>query len=345
VTQSEVAKRLAPIKKMSFAGDFDPASRPAGSLYFVPDDTLLGSEAERLGIHGEHDLFGGVVPHRFIATKTITHPLLHADSYAPEGWTHRFGAEVCDLVLPGFSAFSLTDALGAGMQLLDRGTVRIKPAGGSGGLGQLTVADAAQLQDALRSLDGDAITRDGLVVEPNLEAAETFSVGQLRVADLLVSYCGSQHLTLNRHGEQVYGGSELVVVRGDFATLLELPLSKSLRNAIAQARAFDDAVLACYDGTFASRRNYDIAQGMDNDGDDCSGVLEQSWRIGGASPAEVLALEAFQAESRLDAVRASTTEIYELFVPPPDAFVFFRDVDPHVGPLTKFAQLRPYGDP
>ena len=189
------------------------------------------------------------------------------------------------------------------------------------------------------------ITRDGLVVEPNLEAAETFSVGQLCVADLLISYCGTQRLTSNRHGEQVYGGSDLVVVRGDFATLLELPLSANLRNAIAQARAFDDAVLACYNGTFASRRNYDVAQGLDNDGDECSGVLEQSWRIGGASPAEVLALEAFQAKSHLDAVRASTTEIYELVVPPRDAFVCFRDIDPHVGPLTKFAQLRPYDGP
>jgi hypothetical protein len=93
----------------------------------------------------------------------------------------------------------------------------------------------------------------------------------------------------------------------------------------------------------ASRRNYDIGQGLDTEQHYRSGVLEQSWRIGGASPAEVLALEAFQTESSLDAVRASTTEIYKLVTPPGDAFVCFRSVDPHAGALTKFAQVKPYG--
>ena len=41
-----------------------------------------------------------------------------------------------------------------------------------------------------------------------------------------------------------------------------------------------------------------------------SGVLEQSWRAGGASGAEIAALEAFRADPSLPSVRAITREVY-----------------------------------
>ena len=44
---------------------------------------------------------------------------------------------------------------------------------------------------------------------------------------------------------------------------------------------------------FASRRNYDVVAGLDARGQRRCGVLEQSWRVGGASPAELVALAAF----------------------------------------------------
>src|SRR3712207_8788490 len=41
-----------------------------GRVYFVPSCTLIGLEqARQLGITGEDDLFGGVVPYPFVATK------------------------------------------------------------------------------------------------------------------------------------------------------------------------------------------------------------------------------------------------------------------------------------
>ena len=78
-----------------------------------------------------------------------------------------------------------------------------------------------------------------------------------------------------------------------------------------------------------------------------SGVLEQSWRIGGASGAEVAALEAFRAEPALRAVRAATVELYGQDVPPPPAHatVYFRGVDEKDGPMTKYALVESYGDP
>src|SRR5262249_20209871 len=42
-----------------------------------------------------------------------------------------------------------------------------------------------------------------------------------------------------------------------------------------------------FHGFAASRRNYDVAQGIDADGWPQSGVLEPSWHVGGASSAEL----------------------------------------------------------
>ncbi len=116
---------------------------------------------------------------------------------------------------------------------------------------------------------------------------------------------------------------------------------------MAQARTYDAAAMECFPGLFASRRNYDVARGVDAAGRLRSGALEQSWRAGGASGAEVAALEAFRADPNLRAVRASTVELYtEGEVPvPPHATVYFRGVDERVGPMTKYAVVEPHGGP
>ena len=125
---------------------------------------------------------------------------------------------------------------------------------------------------------------------------------------------------------------------GDFDALLALTLPEDIRLAIAQARAYDDAATQCFDGLFASRRNYDVAQGLDAAGHRRSGVLEQSWRLGGASGAEIGALEAFRADPSLRTVRAMSREVYgEAPALPANAAVYFSGNDPHVGPLTKYA--------
>ena len=74
VIRAQIAAKLAKLKGYEFAGDYDPASHYTCPLYFVPSDTLIGSElAREIGIRDHHDLFGGVVPYPFAATKTITH--------------------------------------------------------------------------------------------------------------------------------------------------------------------------------------------------------------------------------------------------------------------------------
>jgi hypothetical protein len=346
VTRIEIARKLAALKGYDFAGDYDASACYAGSVYFVPSDTVIGIEtALEMGIRSDKDLFGGVAPYPFVATKVITHPLFDPGAYAPAGWSSTFGQCVRHAVLPGFAAFTLHDARRAGLRLLQRGPVRVKLAQGIGGRGQAVATDAGALDALLGAMDADELARHGLAVEQDLVDVTTCSVGQVRVGRFLVSYYGIQRSTPDNSGATVYGGSTLVVVRGGFDVLLRLGLSTEARLAVAQARAYDAAAMKHFPGLFASRRNYDVAQGLDADGRRCSGVLEQSWRIGGASAAEVGAFEAFRADAALRAVRASSTEIYGASeTPPPGATIYFRDIDDRVGLITKYATVEPYVD-
>ena len=337
-----IARAIAAIKGCAFAGDYDPRRAAEGRPYFVPTDTLVGVErAHALGIDGEGDLFGGVVPHAFVATKSISHPLVDDRAHAPEGWSDAFGKRVAAAVLEGYSAFSPDDALRAGLKLLAQGRIRVKPALGVGGHGQTVVDDAAGLERALADADAMEMARYGIALEEDLDDVTTHSIGQARVAGLVASYFGTQRLTRNHRGKDVYGGSDLFVARGDFDGLLaSFEPSASARRAIEQARLYDAAAFECFEGLFASRRNYDVAEGLDASGERRIGVLEQSWRVGGASGAEVAALAVFRDDPSLTAVRASSTETYgEIDALPPGSTVHFDGVLADGGRLIKSARV------
>ncbi|PAU60925.1 DUF3182 family protein [Pseudomonas indica] len=346
VVHAALAQRLAALLGMDFRGDFDPTARPPEPVYFVPSDSIVGlDEARRLGIVSEQDLFGGVVPHSFMATKAITHPLVRAKAAAPAGWSAAFGRRVERAVFRGFTVFSLDDARMAARRLFADGPIRIKPVRATAGRGQMVVNDVAELEAALDAQCVDELANCGLVLEEHLERMTTFSVGRVRVGELLASYCGTQRLTVDNQGETVYGGSDLLVVRGDFDALLQLDLPEAARLAVTQAQLYDSAASECFAGLLASRRNYDIGQGVDARGRVRSGVLEQSWRIGGASGAEVAALQAFHGGGQR-AVRASTVELYGgRETPPPQADILFDGLDEEVGRITKYITVEAYEHP
>ena len=345
-TKRSVARSLADLLGLAFDDDLARPSAASGPRYIVPSDTLLSLDAARqLGIHAATDLFGGVVPHPFVATKVISHLLFRPESKAPAGWSWAFGEQVRTVVLSGYSVFSHDDARRAGKRLLSDGAVRVKEPGGVGGSGQTVVSDMTQLETTLAAVTPEAMALDGLVLERNLTQVTTCSVGQVRVGPWLASYCGTQGLTRNHRGHEVYGGSRLKVVRGGYEDLLRLELPTEVRTAVEQALVYDRAAMACFTGMYASRCNYDVAQGLDESGRWRSGVLEQSWRIGGASGAELAALHAFKADPALQVVRASTHEIYaDDPKAPPGALVHFDGVDPDVGRLLKYARVQANGD-
>ncbi|GBC57910.1 biotin carboxylase [Stutzerimonas stutzeri] len=346
IVHAALAERLAVLLGLSYGGEYDPTRRYDAHPYLVPSGTVVGlHEAHELGLNEEGDLFGGVVPQPFVETKAITHPLVRPDAVAPVGWSRDFGTQVKGSVLAGYSAFSLEDARDAGRRLLHEGAVRIKPVRATGGRGQLRVDDSDALDQALFALDEKELGQYGVVLEAHLERVTTFSVGQVRVGGRLVSYYGTQRLTRDNAGNEVYGGSDLVVVDGDFEALLALDLPETTRLAVSQAQVYDEAASSCYRHFFASRRNYDIAQGIDGRGQPRSGVLEQSWRIGGASSAEIAALEAFRRGSAVRAVKASSIELYgEQQQVPAGAQVLYRDEDAEVGFITKCVMVEDYGD-
>ena len=340
---SALGEQIAKLLGAKFSGLYDPALHQGPGLYFIPSDTLIGKDAgQALNIRSVRDFFGGLIQHPFMATKAISHPLLDDATAKPEGWSDRFFQDAADSVLHGYTVFNLADAHRAGKRLLEGGPVRVKPVLATAGRGQIVALTQAELDQAIDAQDSAEVEQWGLVLEEDLHDVITYSVGQIQVAGIVVSYHGTQSLTKDNDGETVYGGSELWLVRGDYDELLKLDLDADVRTSVNQAMNYEKAAHDCFPDFLASRRNYDIAHGTNSRGQVCSGVLEQSWRIGGASPAEVQALVAFAADPGLNRISVSTHEIYGETTLPAGANVLYEGDDPDVGFITKFTQVQPY---
>ena len=340
MVQRQLGEKLADLLGCPFLGPCKPGTQIRGRHYYLPEDTLVG-DVGSLGIDGPDDFFGGQVEHAFLATKAISHPALDVPRHLPVGWSERFALQVESVTLRGFSVFDLEDATEAGKRLLRDGPIRLKPVAGTGGRGQQVVRSHPELESALAALDEQCVRQQGLVLEEDLQQPDTYSVGQIRVAGVTLSYHGTQQLTDDGHGNQVYGGSRLTLVRGDYLALMTLDLPRAVRLAVQQARIFELAALEVYPSIQASRRNYDVAQGLNARGKSRSGVLEQSWRVGGASAAEIFALEAFIKDPQLQTLQASTHEFYQDVPPPPGSICLYQGQHSEDGTLAKYVKVGP----
>lgn len=225
--------------------------------------------------------------------------------------------------------------------MLEKGAVRIKEVGASAGLGQHVVEEEDVLDEILNVL-GETTCAEGLVLEENLSEVITYSVGTSLLGSRSIAYWGTQRLTRDKAGRLAYGGTSLFCVQGGFEALSAQELSPELTAAIDHARRFDVACRQAYPGLFASRRNYDIAVGLDASGRERIAVLEQSWRAGGATGAEIAAFERFAQSPDLPFVRTSTWEIHgDADAAPTGATVYYSGVDPVAGPLSKYAVVEP----
>jgi Protein of unknown function (DUF3182) len=98
-----------------------------------------------------------------------------------------------------------------------------------------------------------------------------------------------------------------------------------------------DRAAGSFPGFYASRRNYDVGQGLDGQGSWQSGVFEASWRSGGASTAELAAFVAFARDPALQVVDASAVKEFGKRVEAPlDAIVHFHCDDPRDGPILRY---------
>lgn len=342
-TNLELARWLARLSGAQFGGSYDPQQHAGLELYLVPTQTVIGSaQAARLGVNGPDDLWGGYVEHDFICTKAITHGLLNKDAVAPQGWSPLFSKLTRGVVLDGLSVFALKDARAAAEHLLYTGPIRLKPVHACAGRDQRVIKSLAEFDEIAAAPDAQALFNDGVVLEQNLNEVKTQSVGQSFIGGKVLSYCGVQHLTRDSEGLEVYGGSDLLVVQGGYIELLTLELPDDVREAVRLAQVFDDAANQAYPGFYASRRNYDIAQGLDAAGQPRGGVLEQSWRMGGASSAELAALQVFTQDPGAGAARVSSVETYTDQPLPPNATQVYRG-EAHNGDfLCKYVTVHSY---
>lgn len=336
------AKWIAAILDCPFGGTIEAAQasgNPEGKLrYLVPVDTLIGDCG--LAIKSEQEFFGGMVREPFMATKAITHDLVEAATAAPKGWNPAFARKVSEVVLPGFTAFSMEDALRAGKGMLCEGAVRLKPVCARGGLGQLIVETDQQLIDAIPNCSCEM----GVVIERNLSKVKTWSVGTARIGDISISYLGIQNEIATASGQLVYGGSRLSCVRGDLSALLGSRASNEERRVVQMAMTYDSAADECLEGFIASRRNYDVAAGETSDGGKFCGVLEQSWRCGGASGAELAAIEFFNSNPSALSVETETVERYGGHTAPSDARIVFEGVIENGEQLIKYTRVLAHAD-
>ena len=342
-TNRALARWLAQILGLEYGGSFDQKLHDGRDLYVLPTQTLVGVAAARqVGVRGPQDLWGGYVDHDFICTKAISHGLRNKNAYAPQGWSPLFSERVRNVVLDGLSVFALDDARPAAEHLLYNGPIRLKPVHACAGRGQEVIESLDQFDAILARPDSSKLFSEGVVLEQDLGNVITHSVGQSFIGDTVLSYCGEQYLIEDGQGEQVYGGSNLLVVPGYYEDLLKLPLSDDVRLAIQQAQVFDSAADEAYPGFYASRRNYDIAQGLDSNGKQRSGVLEQSWRMGGASSAEVAALQSFVNDPGMRAIRVSSVETYIDQPLPADAIEVYRGPAENGDFLLKYVMVKSY---
>lgn len=344
-SHAAVARGLADLHSVPLVAPIEPADvqDDLAGCYVVPNCCLIEHPLRRVSaIRRREDFFGGLTPFPFVSTKAITHPLIGPDAYAPEGWSETFAQRVALAALPGFTVFSRPDAHLACKLLLELGPVRVKPVNATAGRGQSVVTAIQDLEGAMAAIDEAALRACGLALEMHLESVTTFSVGQVTVCGITASYVGTQSLTQANDGEAVYGGSALYIVRGGFDVLLQGDWRETERRAILQAQHYDETAHACFHGLLASRRNYDMVEGMDARGERRSGVLEQSWRIGGASGAEINALLAFAHDPSCRRIRAQTVERYGVNQQPPeDVQVVYHDDDPECGPMLKYVTHSP----
>ena len=153
VGRRAVVERLASILGTSYRGDFDAEECYEDRPYFVPDDALDLARARDLGIASTADLFGGVVPHPFVATKAITHPLVEG-GVAPAGWSRPW------------TAGSLIEE--AGLKGLRIGGAEVSPlhANYFVNTGNATAADVRRLIEQARTT---VRNRFGVLLEPEVK--------------------------------------------------------------------------------------------------------------------------------------------------------------------------------
>jgi hypothetical protein len=115
------------------------------------------------------------------------------------------------------------------------------------------IATLSELDAALEMITDDEMTTYGLVLEEDLRHVRTFSVGEVAIGRLRVSYHGTQRTVRDNEGRAVYGGSDLVCVRGGWKVLDALPMAQAEPSSRQRRRS--RAIRPCRSFAHPTSRN------------------------------------------------------------------------------------------
>lgn len=284
-----IAHRIAGILDGEVIQDGRDVSAPT---FVVPYAAVTTAAAREHRISGNGDVYGGIVRESEQADKAALHKLIRTDAQYPNWYSPRFADSITQMTLPGFTAFSVEDAMQAFYALTRSGmTVRCKDPSNTGGVGQAKVETGDELE-AFVSEFCNGIARKGVVIETDVTDPSTATVGRLDLLGQHYSWFGRPY-DVQHGGQTRFGGNELTVVRGGFDALLPHISERADVVAIEQSAH----VLSAYDrfGVVIPRGALDVVQGTTENGGFVSGITDPSFRPSGSSAAELKAVEALSA--------------------------------------------------
>ncbi|MBV9706042.1 MAG: DUF3182 family protein [Chloroflexi bacterium] len=332
-------KQMVDAYGWALGGKYPSMHVETGEVFFFPHDTLImhPQEARKMGIKSESDLYGGLVPEPFLATKVIVHPLVSNTAQHPHMWSDTFAQTRKQDGCMGYAVFSKEDARKASAQLLQEyGAIRGKDPTRSGGRGQIVIRTHAEIEAAIVNINQKNLEKYGYIFETHLQDTEILSIGQSKVNGDIISYYGLQRQKCIGEERAEYAGTDLVVVRGGYNQLFQIgSVTEHLHQAIEQVVRFHRA-LSYYEEILASRMNVDVVQGYDEKAGNWLSILtDPALRPGGAP--ELQAQIAMKQDPEAKVVYASSYDGYyqegeEKPVLPDGATVHFHGRDDEFKP-------------
>jgi hypothetical protein len=292
--------------------EYPNAGQPGIDMTLMPYDSVDPSEPIANRVEGDSGIYGAVVD-RLKGTKSICHTPF-CDEGLPSSYDDAFSSRIDELgVKPmGFVVFGIDDAVDAIDFMKKRGSgVRIKLPLGSGVDNQKIIDSGkpSSLQDWIKSrVEGDHIQQYGLVIEEEVLPSSSdlpfaLSTGELVVSEEHYTYVGWQ--VKGENGQ--YGGTVLRLTRGRQhpENVANIPGNLAeVANVVTQASR--DMLVEK-----AGRMNFNYLYGAGaGDTTDRLILTEPTFRPGGASAAELMAIEALLEDSSLPGIWARTSVEY-----------------------------------
>ncbi len=167
--------------------------------------------------------------------------------------------------------------------------VQVKDASESDGMGQETVETLDELREALVAIND--LPGRGAVIMPYFDQIhDRFSVGLIDLGSAgTFRYIGRENITLHE-GREVYGGSDLAVYQDSGERVIKLASEVLQIPEQIRSRGLDAIERYRNLALETGRISVDIIRGIADNGERLEETVDVTARIGGATPAEVLAI-------------------------------------------------------